>query len=655
MKWGLVAALAACVAVLAPAAHASARDDTASLQQRLDAGGQIVLPRLPGGRCYRTRGLWVSHDDTTISSDGACIVALGKGPARGVTDNGRPVHANAVFFISHSDIYKSQPVRVTIRGLRIVVPRKVRMHGIVVSGHEVTIEHVSIVGAPTTDVQIGGGKPGAADMAERIAILDSVLTGGRRDIVSVGGPIDLRIEGNRLSGAHGMKTHVSAGVHVAAADRGQPTLDVHVVGNTITDNEGPGILLDLAPKNGAPVVASGIEISGNRVTKNRRGGIVISGGQDDAQGTLALTNNVVTENGGDAIRGTNVRLRVTNQGNDVQGRVRLQQTGPARTGSAEYWTPSPAELAAAGSDDTPWLQGRLDARGGTIFLPALSGGRCYRTRGLWVSHDDTTITSNGACIDSLGPGEVRLRSTDGDPIASSAVFFVNRSSLKNPAPVRVAISNLRIVVPDASDQMYGVAVFGHHVTLSGLDISGSPKDDVLIGARANGNGYVARVDVLDSTLSGAMRNAVSAFGVMQLRIEGNTIRGVRDTPPGMPGAGIDIEPDERSQPTLDMRIVGNTIVDNAGPGVLLSLESNSGPAIIATDLDVSNNRVERNAQRSTPPTLAGIAITGGQDDGAGTLALKGNVIKDNGGPGILTRALRLIVDAAGNDLGGNRG
>ena len=654
MRRGLLFAVAACVAVFAPSAQASARDDTASLQQRLDAGGTIVLPKLPGGRCYRTRGLWVSHDDTTITSDGACIVALGPGEAR-LTDNGRPVRANAVLFLNHSDIYKPQPARITIHGVRIVVPRTVRMHGILVAGHETTIDHVTIGGAPTTDVLVGGGKAGSAGMAERIAIRDSVLTGGREDVVSVAGPIDLRIERNTLSGARNTPKRVSAGVHIAALDRGQPTLDVHIVGNTIRGNAGPGIQLDLQPKNGAPVVASGIEISGNRVANNARGGVVLTGGQDDARGTLALTNNVITGNRGAAIRGTNVRLLVTNNGNVIRGRVRLHLVGPARSGNPERWSPSAAQLAAAGKDDTQWLQERLDASGGTMFLPKLSDGRCYRTRGLWVSHDDTTITSDGACIVSLGSGPVRLRSTDGDPIASSAVFFVNRSSPKDPAPVRVSISNLHISVPDAADPMYGVAVFGHHVTLSGLDISGTPKDDVLIGARANGNGYVARVAVLDSTLSGAMRNAVSAFGVMQLQIEGNTIRGVRDSPPGQPAAGIDIEPDERSQPTLGLRITGNTIVDNAGPGILLSLDSNSGPAIIATDLDVSNNRVERNAGRTTPPTRAGIAITGGQDDGAGTLALKDNVIKDNGGPGILTRALRLIVDASGNDLGGNRG
>ena len=74
--------------------------------------------------------------------------------------------------------------------------------------------------------------------------------------------------------------------------------------------------------------------------------------------------------------------------------------------------------------------------------------------------------------------------------------------------------------------MYGVVVAGHDVTLSRLEIEGFPKDDVLIGGRGNGNGYTANVAVLDSTLSGAKRNAISAFGVIGLRIEGNTIEGV---------------------------------------------------------------------------------------------------------------------------------
>jgi hypothetical protein len=287
-----------------------------------------------------------------------------------------------------------------------------------------------------------------------------------------------------------------------------------------------------------------------------------------------------------------------------------------------------------------------------VFLPALPNGDCYATRGLWVSRDRTTITSDGACIVSLGLGPVRLHSIDGDPIAASAVFFVNRSRPTRPAPVNVTISNLRIVVP-AGQSMYGVAIFGHQVTLSRLDIDGSPKDDVTISGRGNGNSFAGSVSILDSTLNGATRNAISATAVIGLRVERNTIAGVRDSPPGQPAAGIDLEPDDRGQPALDVHIVGNTIRDNAGPGILLELESNDGQAVVASALEISGNTIVRNSFKRTPPKRAGIVLAGGQDGGLGTLVLKDNVIRENGGPGILQSRLTLLVDAEGNDIAGN--
>jgi hypothetical protein len=201
--------------------------------------------------------------------------------------------------------------------------------------------------------------------------------------------------------------------------------------------------------------------------------------------------------------------------------------------------------------------------------------------------------------------------------------------------------------------MYGVAVFGHQVTLSHLDIGGEPKDDVLIGGRANGNGYASDVSVLDSTLTGAGRNGISAFGVIGLRIEGNTITGVRDAPPGQPAAGIDVEPDDRGQPTLDVHVVGNTITDNAGPGVLLELDTNYGPAVIADALELSGNTILRNAHKRTPPKRAGVIIAGGQDLQPGTVVFRDNGVRDNGGPGLLTLRLKLLIQATGNDLSGN--
>ena len=612
--------LAVALLGLGASAHAAVRNDTDLLQAKLDAGGTIFLPKLPNGQCYRTRGLWLSRDDTTLSSDGACIVALGPGPARLDPGAKHPHFADAVFYMTHSNIRAPVPARVSISGLHISVPKATRMHGIFVGGHEVTLRNLAVGGAPLTDILVGAGFVGAGGMSARIAITDSTLTGAQRDGITAYGPIGLRIEGNTVSNAHG------SGLSIRSADRGQPVLDTHVVGNTLRGNGGPGVALDLDPKNGAPLLASGIEVSRNQILGNAgkaaaklRAGIVVAG-----KGEVALSQNVLRGNRGRAVLLRHARV--------IKNAALVRTVAPASSG-----------------DDTAWLQARLDHGGGTIFLPKLPGDRCYATRGLWVSHDDTTITSDGACIVSLGLGPVRLQSTDGDPIAADAVFFVNRSNPKSPAPVDVTITNLRIVV-SPGQPMYGVAVFGHGVTLGHLDIGGVPKDDVTISGRANGNSYAGDVSVLDSTLSGAARNAISATGVIGLHIERNTIQGVRDAPPGQPAAGIDIEPDTRDRPELDVHIVGNTIQDNAGPGILLELEPNEGPAVVATGLEISGNTIVRNSNKPTPPKRAGIVLAGGQDGGAGTLLLKDNVILGNGGQPIFETHLKLIVDASGNQI-----
>jgi hypothetical protein len=630
---------AACIAAIfcaSPPAHGGVRDDTAWLQAKLDAGGSLFLPRLPNGECYETRGLWVSHDDTTVTSDGACVVALGPGEGRIPRGDGTFVRANAVFFVDHSDVRKPLPVRISISGLHLTVPAATRMHGISVLGHEVTLSGLEVDGAPLTDVRIGAGTKGSGGMSGRVELTDSALSGGQRDVVSIFGAVGLRVAGNLLSGARGAG---AAGLHIRAADRGQPTLDVHVAGNKVVGNAGPGIFLDLAPANGLPVIASGIELVRNELVGNarksppdRRAGIVIAGGQSDGKGQVVLAENLFRGNRGQALL-------------KRKGRAVAMAAGPRTTAPT---------AGGAERDDTAWLQARLDRSAGTIFLPKLPNDSCYATRGLWVSHDRTTITSDGACIVSLGLGPVRLHSIDGDPIAASAVFFVNRSKPSKPAPVRVTISNLKIVVPDGQS-MYGVAVFGHQITLSHLDIGGAPKDDVTISGRANGNSYAGSVSILDSTLSGASRNAISATAVIGLHIERNTIVGVRDSPPGQPAAGIDIEPDDRGQPALDVHIVRNTIRGNAGPGVMLELESNDGPAVVATNLEISGNTIVENALKRSPPKRAGIVLAGGQDGGQGTLVLKDNTVRGNGGPGILGSRLRLLVQASGNDLGGNEG
>jgi hypothetical protein len=565
------------------------------------------------------------------------------------TADGRPIRATSVFYVDHSDVRVPRPVRVSIDGLRIKVPRAARMSGVSVFGHEVTLGNLRIEGSPKTGVVVGAGAKGLGGLTARIEVRNCSVLGAERDAMTIFGPIGLRVEGNTLLGAHG------AGLRIRAADRGQPTLDVHVVHNVIRGNGGPGIVFDLDPPSGPPVFASGIEISANVVERNAAG-IVLAGGQNDGKGTATLAENVVRGNRGPGLLGRRLRLALQTSDNDLRGNrggaaSGLHTESVSRPPRGAAWVARPQPVSGP-RDDTAWLQARLDRRGGTIFLPRLPNGECYATRGLWVSHDYTTITSDGACVVSLGLGSVRLRSNDGDPIAASAVFFVNRSRPKAPAPLGVTISNLRIVVPEPQG-LYGVAVFGHETTLDHLEIGGAPKDDVLVSGRANANAYVGRVAILNSRLSGAQRNAISAVSVIDLRIEGNVIETVRDSPPGQPAAGIDLEPDDRSQPALGVRILRNTIQDNAGPGLLLELDSNEGPAVLASNLEISDNTVVRNAWKLTPPKRAGIVLVGGQDGGAGTLALKRNVIRDNGGPGILSSRLTLIVDARDNELVGN--
>jgi Right handed beta helix region len=652
-RWGHVALLALVALLLASpasATRAAARDDTAWLQAKLDAGGNVFLPKLANGQCYATRGLWVSRDDTSITSDGACIVALGPSYLPNPLSP-RPLRANAVFSLDHSNVYKSLPARVTVSGVHIIVPAATKMDGVSVFGGEVSLDRIAVSGAPVNDVLIGAGRLGSGGASERISVTGSTLTGARRDAIAAYGPIDLRLDGNGVSGAR------SNGIDIIAADRGQPILNVSVTGNTVENNRGAGIVVDADPAKGGAELASGIDVSGNRVLANARSGIVLAGGQEDGAGQLTVTDNVVRRNHGAGIRGLNLRFALTSSGNDLRGNSEgatkgLRVVAVASSLPGATWTPSARTLATAGHDDTSWLQQRLDARGGTIFLPKLPNGTCYATRGLWISHDNTTITSDGACIVSLGPGPTRLHSADGDPISSTAVLYVSRSNPKKPSVVGVTISNLQIVVP-APQGMFGVAAYGHRTTLSHVDIEGSPIDDVLIGGRGNGNGYVANVSVLASTLAGADRNAISAFGVIGLQIEGNTIEGVRDSPPGQPAAGIDVEPDERYQPTLDVHILKNLIADNAGPGILFPLDTNSGPSLLADELEISGNTILRNAHKTTPPTRAGVALEGGQDGGKATMVLANNVIRDNGGPGILTRALKFVLEESGNVLSGN--
>jgi hypothetical protein len=150
---------------------------------------------------------------------------------------------------------------------------------------------------------------------------------------------------------------------------------------------------------------------------------------------------------------------------------------------------------------------------------------------------------------------------------------------------------------------------------------------------------------------------VSAVG---LRIERSVLSGASDAygPPGSPSAGIDLEPDDRNDANADIRIAGNRIERNAGPGILLALSTASGLPQRATAIEITGNRIVDNDRSTTPPQPGGIAFQGGQADGGGWVLVTGNTIHGSRAAGLQghpTEGTIMRVVATGNDLSGNAG
>jgi Right handed beta helix region len=318
-------------------------------------------------------------------------------------------------------------------------------------------------------------------------------------------------------------------------------------------------------------------------------------------------------------------------------------------------------------DDTKSLQKQLD-KGGTVVLKALKKGACYRAKGLWVSKDNTTITTrDGACIQYLGPGPVRLKSDDGDPIPSDAMFFVNRSSNKSSLPQHITISNLKVIVPAGAKDGYGVVVAGSDVTLDGLNIQGSPMDAVQVTPRANGRGWAGPVTIKNGKYLAARRNGISIVGAIGVTIDSNVISGAGNPtslgPLGPqlvsvtgPWAGIDVEPNVFTYPIRTVMISNNTITNNGGAGVLFALSTNEALPTVADDLTLTQNTISDNAKSYGPFLRGGVCLQGGQADGQGHLTVTNNTLDDNGGFGFCKHPFdgyNLQLTVFGNAFSGN--
>ena len=333
----MIAALVAAVAIALPLPDApgwrvpapTTRDDTAWLQQRLDEGGTTYLPRLPGDECYRTSGLWISHDDTALVSDGACVVATGSGPVR-LTLGTDAVAADALLYVNRTNAQTRAPAHVTIAGLRLFVPRAVRMFGMEIQAHDVEIANVEVDGSPK-DALLVDGRGTEDGSSSGVWIHDSRFRAGGRNVVSVTSARDVRIERCEISGAsdtaylpetHRSHGNPSAGIDLEPDQPGSPALGITIADNSIAANAGAGIIVSLNPRNRPALLADGITIAGNSIVANGRkptppvrGGIVLSGGRG---GHVEIADNVISRNRGFGLSGGTAMI-VDAHGNTFRG------------------------------------------------------------------------------------------------------------------------------------------------------------------------------------------------------------------------------------------------------------------------------------------------------------------------------------------------
>ena len=178
--------------------------------------------------------------------------------------------------------------------------------------------------------------------------------------------------------------------------------------------------------------------------------------------------------------------------------------------------------------------------------------------------------------------------------------------------------------------MFGIEIYAHDASVERVTVEGNPIDSLLVGGRGNGDGYSSNVTIRDSSLTGGTRNVVSVTSVRGLTIERCLITGADDTnylPEtghawGNPAAGIDLEPNSPGDPIVDVRIAGNRIEGNAGPGVLVALQPSSADAPSVT---IAGNRIADNGLKQTPPARGGIVVTGSRSG----LTTSGNTLLRN--------------------------
>jgi parallel beta-helix repeat protein len=227
------------------------------------------------------------------------------------------------------------------------------------------------------------------------------------------------------------------------------------------------------------------------------------------------------------------------------------------------------------ANDTAAIQAAIDAvaTGGTVLIP-----------------DGTYMVS------TLPRENVRLKSEMIFKLSPRAVLRAIPSNEKRVALLRISnASNVTVI---------GGTLQGQRAKLQearglgmGIRIDNGSSKISILNATANdmwGDGFYIE-DASDVTLCGVTADNNRRQGLSI--IQGNNILVknslFQNTNGARPGAGIDLEPDERAQAISNIRIQSSRFLDNEGPGILIN--GKKGP--------VSNVEITRNVFRTRQPVL----------------------------------------------------
>jgi hypothetical protein len=157
------------------------------------------------------------------------------------------------------------------------------------------------------------------------------------------------------------------------------------------------------------------------------------------------------------------------------------------------------------------------------------------------------------------------------------------------------------------------------------DPTGPGGDGVYVG-RSSGGSIPQEIRVVHNTITANERQGISVTSVSGMLIEGNHITYTSGT---NPGAGMDFEPNSDSDSIRDVRILGNRIAGNAGPGIMLY----NGNDYVIDDIVVSDNCIRDNGSH-------GIHCYRTANGYVGSYSISGNIIRGNAGNGVFIDACK---------------